>query len=132
MSTQNHPTTFSQFPVSPHAPTTLTPNIFHQILRHTNDMLNKEFYISRNDHLSQHHANIDDSMRYTPSTSPYATHLYHSPSPHIVHSPADRSKQILIDFLLSNFVFSLVIISTQSNSVSYKYTGDITLFKPKY
>ncbi|CAF1596725.1 unnamed protein product, partial [Adineta ricciae] len=90
MSTQHHPTTFSQFPVSPHAPTTLAPNIFHQILRHTNDMLNKEFYISRNDHLSQHHANIDDSMRYTPSTSPYATHLYHSPSPHIVHSPADR------------------------------------------
>ena len=29
-------------------------------------------------------------MRFAPVTSPYATHIYHSPSPRIVHSPAEK------------------------------------------
>lgn len=29
-------------------------------------------------------------MRFAPATSPYATHIYHSPSPRIVHSPAEK------------------------------------------
>lgn len=29
-------------------------------------------------------------MRFAPATSPYATHIYHSPSPRMVHSPAEK------------------------------------------
>ena len=78
-SAQHHPANFPQISV----PTHPAPNIFHQILRHTNEIFNKEFY--------QQHPNLDESsLRYQPSTSPYPTHIYHSPSPRIVHSPAEK------------------------------------------
>jgi hypothetical protein len=96
MSNQHHPSNFSQFSVPSNTTSTLAPNIFHRILRHTNDMFNKEFYLPRTEHVNQHHSTLDEPIRYTSSTSPYPTHLYHSPSPHMVHSPGDRSKQINI------------------------------------
>jgi hypothetical protein len=53
-------------------------------------MLNKELYFPRTEHYPQHHSPLDEPIRYTPSTSPYATHMYHSPSPRMVHSPAEK------------------------------------------
>lgn len=46
--------------------------------------------MSRVDLLNPHHTTPDESVRYTPSTSPYAAQLYHSPSPRNVHSPGDK------------------------------------------
>ena len=86
-SNQYHPTNFSPLSVPSHSTSTINPNIFHQILRHTNDIFNKEYYLPRP---TEHHSTLDEPIRHTPSTSPYASHIYHSPSPRIVHSPADR------------------------------------------
>ncbi|CAF3360054.1 unnamed protein product [Rotaria sp. Silwood1] len=88
--TQHHPGNFSQFSIPPHSTSTIAPNIFHQILCHTNDLFNKDIYLPRTEHVSQHHSTSDEPNRYTPSTSPYTAQLYHSPSPRIVHSPSDK------------------------------------------
>ena len=89
-SNQPHPSHFPQLSVSSHATSAIAPNLFQQILRHTNDIFTKEFYLPRPEPHPQHHSSLDEPIRYTPSTSPYATHMYHSPSPRMVHSPAEK------------------------------------------
>ncbi|CAF2550919.1 unnamed protein product [Rotaria sp. Silwood2] len=88
--TNQHPGNFPQFSMPPRSTSTIAPNIFHQFFCHTNDLFNKDIYLPRTEIFNQHHSTSDESNRYTPSTSPYTAQLYHSPSPHIVHSPGDR------------------------------------------
>jgi len=70
-----HPLNLPQFRVtpSPSIPSnSLSTNLFHHLLRQKGELLNQDFYIQQ-----QPSSSLDESTRYTPSSS---SHFVHSSS----------------------------------------------------